>query len=168
MTHVRTSLYYPQSNGKQERWHGTLKRECIRPHVPLSLDDARRIVAQFVEHDNSTRLHSAIGYVAPLDKLLGLEQVIAADRDHKLEAARERRRLARQAARAWAALQKLPLVDAARQLRDRLAPHLAPPLGRFRLSCRILVQQNGDRHETGTSPTRSQSASWWSLRFASR
>jgi len=30
MTHVKTSPYYPQSNGKIERWHGTLKRECIR------------------------------------------------------------------------------------------------------------------------------------------
>ena len=38
MTHVRTSPYYPQSNGKIERWHGTLKRDCLRPHVPLSLD----------------------------------------------------------------------------------------------------------------------------------
>jgi transposase InsO family protein len=99
MTHVRTSPGYPQSNGKKERWFGTLKRECIRPHLPLSLDDARRLVAQFVEHYNSTRLHSAVGYVAPLDKLIGLEKVIAADRDGKLEAARERRRLARQAAR---------------------------------------------------------------------
>ncbi len=99
MTHVRTSPYYPQSNGKKERWFGTLKRECIRPHLPLSLEDARRLVAQFVEHYNSTRLHSAVGYVAPLDKLIGLEKIIAADRDQKLEAARERRRLARQAAR---------------------------------------------------------------------
>ena len=31
MTHVRTSPYYPQSNGKLERWHGSIKRECIRP-----------------------------------------------------------------------------------------------------------------------------------------
>ena len=30
MTHVRTSPYYPQSNGKVERWHGTLKRDCLR------------------------------------------------------------------------------------------------------------------------------------------
>ena len=30
MTHVRTSPYYPQSNGKLERWHGSLKKECIR------------------------------------------------------------------------------------------------------------------------------------------
>ena len=45
MTHVKTSPYYPQSNGKIERWHKTLKGECIRPQTPLSLEDARRIVA---------------------------------------------------------------------------------------------------------------------------
>ena len=35
MTHVRTSPYYPQSNGKIERWHKTLKGECIRVKTPL-------------------------------------------------------------------------------------------------------------------------------------
>jgi putative transposase len=40
VTHVETAPYYPQSNGKIERWHGTLKRECIRLSTPLSLDDA--------------------------------------------------------------------------------------------------------------------------------
>jgi transposase InsO family protein len=44
MTHVRTSPYYPQWNGKIERWHQSLKRECIRPGTPLSLDDAQRLV----------------------------------------------------------------------------------------------------------------------------
>ena len=71
MTHVRTSPYYPQSNGKMERWHKTLKGECIRVKTPLSLEDARRIVAEFVAHYNEVRLHSAIGYVAPADKLAG-------------------------------------------------------------------------------------------------
>jgi putative transposase len=100
MTHIRTSPYYPQSNGKQERWHGTLKQECIRPHVPLSLEDARRLVAQYVAYYNHVRLHSAIGYVAPADRLFGLDPVIHTERDRKLEAAREQRRLNRQAARA--------------------------------------------------------------------
>jgi putative transposase len=44
MMHVRTSPFYPQSNGKIERWHKSVKRECIRPGTPLSLDDARRLV----------------------------------------------------------------------------------------------------------------------------
>ena len=96
MTHVRTSPYYPQSNGKIERWHKSLKGECIRPMTPLSLDDARRLVERFVTHYNTARLHSAIGYVAPADKLLGLENVIHAERDRKLEEAREVRRLRRQ------------------------------------------------------------------------
>ena len=99
MTHVRTSPYYPQSNGKKERWFGTLKRECLRPGTPLSLEDARRLVARFVEHYNTVRLHSAIGYVTPADKLLGLEPVIHAQRDRKLEEAREARRQKRRAAR---------------------------------------------------------------------
>ena len=98
MTHVRTSPYYPQSNGKKERWFGTLKRECIRPGTPLSLEDARRLVARFVEHYNTVRLHSAIGYVTPADKLLGLEPVIHAERDRKLEEARELRRQKRRVA----------------------------------------------------------------------
>jgi hypothetical protein len=99
MTHVTTSPYYPQSNGKKERWFGTLKRECLRPGTPLSLEEARRLVARFVEHYNTVRLHSAIGYVTPADKLLGLEPVIHAERDRKLETARELRRQMRQAAR---------------------------------------------------------------------
>src|SRR5207247_2268644 len=60
MTHVRTSPYYPQSNGKLERYHKTIKGECIRVKVPLSLEDARRLVADYVVHYNAARLHSAI------------------------------------------------------------------------------------------------------------
>jgi putative transposase len=100
MTHVRISPYYPQSNGKKERWYKTLKGECIRIKTPLTLEDARRIIADFVAHYNEVRLHSAIGYVAPADKLAGRDPVIFAERDRKLEAARERRRAARAASRA--------------------------------------------------------------------
>jgi len=99
MTHVRTSPYYPQSNGKIERWHRILKEECIRPGTPLTLADACRIVARFVEHYNTVRLHSAIGYITPKDKLEGREKDIFAARDRKLEAARERRKEKRQQAR---------------------------------------------------------------------
>jgi putative transposase len=97
MTHVRTSPYYPQSNGKIERWHKTLKGECIRVKTPLSLDEARRIVEEFVSHYNEIRLHSAIGYVTPGDKLAGRDRAIFDERDRKLDVARERRRAAREA-----------------------------------------------------------------------
>jgi putative transposase len=99
MTHVRTSPYYPQSNGKIERWHRSVKSECIRPGVPLSLEDAQRLVADYVRRYNELRLHSAIGYVTPADKLAGRELAIFAERDRKLETARERRQIAREACR---------------------------------------------------------------------
>jgi putative transposase len=97
MTHVKTSPYYPQSNGKIERWHKTLKGDCIRVKVPLSLNDARRIVSDYVAHYNNTRLHSAIGYLTPKNRLEGRHSDIFAERDRKLAEARERRKQLRQA-----------------------------------------------------------------------
>ena len=95
MTHVRTSTYYPQSNGKIERWHRTIKSDAIRRYEPSDPDQARRIIREYVRHYNQIRLHSAIGYVTPSDMLQGKEKEIWSERDRKLEAARERRRLRR-------------------------------------------------------------------------
>jgi transposase InsO family protein len=89
MTHVRTSPFNPQSDGKIERWHKSLKGECIRPGTPLSMDDARRMVDGCVEHYNNVRLNSAIGYITPKDRLAGRQQEIHAKRDRKLEEARK-------------------------------------------------------------------------------
>jgi len=97
MTHVKTSPYYPQSNGKLERYHKTIKSTCIRVNTPLSLADAQRMVTSFVDHYNNRRLHSAIGYIAPLDKLQGRAETILAQRDAKLAAAREARKIRRNA-----------------------------------------------------------------------
>ena len=47
------------ANGKLERWHQSLKRECIRPNSPVSLNDARRLVEKYVTEYNEVRLHSA-------------------------------------------------------------------------------------------------------------
>lgn len=96
MTHVRTSPYYPQSNGKLERWHKSLKSECIRPGTPLSAEDAERLIQQYVERYNTVRLHSAIGYVTPADMLAGRQAEIHAARDRKLEEARKQRQERRQ------------------------------------------------------------------------
>ena len=88
MTHVRTRPFYPASNGKIERWHRSVKSESLRPRTPLSLDQAIKAVGEFVEHYNTVRLHSAVGYLAPKDKLEGRETAIFTERDRKLERAR--------------------------------------------------------------------------------
>jgi len=85
-------------NGKIERWHKTLKGDCIRVLTPLSLDDTRRIVVDYVMHYNAVRLHSAIGYITPRDKLVGREAEIFSARDRKLAEARQRRQREREAA----------------------------------------------------------------------
>jgi putative transposase len=92
LDHVRTSPYYPQSNGKKERWYKTLKAEALRKKTPLSLEDARRIIGAFVEHYNTERLHSAIGYVTPQAMLEGRAGEIRRDRRRKLREALEARR----------------------------------------------------------------------------
>ena len=97
MTHVKTSPYYPQSNGKLERYHKTIKSTCIRVNTPLSLPDAQQLVTDFVDHYNNRRLHSAIGYITPADKLQGHAETILAQRDAKLAAAREARKALRNA-----------------------------------------------------------------------
>lgn len=100
MTHVKTSPYYPQSNGKIERYHRTIKSDCIRQKYIETVDDARSVVANYVHHYNEVRLHSAIGYVTPQTKLLGIEKEVFAERDRKLAEAREQRRLRRQESQA--------------------------------------------------------------------
>ena len=92
MTQVKTSPYYPQSNGKIERWFKTVKGECIRVTTPLTLEDARRLVAEFVNSYNTVRLHSAIASITPADKLAGRAEAIWAARRAKLAQADARRR----------------------------------------------------------------------------
>ena len=73
--------------------------DCIRPHVPLSVEEARQLVERFVDEYNHARLHSSIGYITPADKLAGRETAIFAGRDRKLAEARVRRAQKRQAQR---------------------------------------------------------------------
>lgn len=91
MTQVLTAPFYPQSHGKIERWHETLKSECIPPKTPISLEDARHLVADYVQAYNTVRLHSAIGYITPKDKLEGRADQIFADRKRRLKLARAHR-----------------------------------------------------------------------------
>jgi putative transposase len=74
----------------------TLKHDCIRPGTPLDIDQARCLIANFVEHYNTVRLHSAIGYITPQDKLLGNDMAIFAAHNQKLAQARLHSKIKRQ------------------------------------------------------------------------
>ena len=67
---------------------GASTSTTVRPGTPLSLEDARRLIQQYVDRYNYVRLHSAIGYVTPNDMLVGRQAEIHAERDRKLEEAR--------------------------------------------------------------------------------
>ena len=92
MSHLRIFPFYPQSNGKLERWHQSLKRECIRPKSPVSVADARRLAGEYVREYNEVRLHSAIGYITPKDQIEGRAEAIQAERREKLKQAAAARR----------------------------------------------------------------------------
>jgi len=67
-----------------------------REKCPRTVEEAKRWVGEYIEHYNTARLHSAIGYVTPLDMLEGRQGEIHAERDRKLAQARDERRQRRQ------------------------------------------------------------------------
>jgi putative transposase len=66
------------------------------------LEEARKRISSYVDNYNKSCLRSALGYVTPADKLIGLDVVIFAERDRKLEEARDYRARARLAPRVTA------------------------------------------------------------------
>ena len=78
LTHVCTS---PQLSAEQREDRALAQVAQSWLHPAWSPQDARRLVSGFVEHYNTVRLHSAIGYITPADKLAGREDAIFAARD---------------------------------------------------------------------------------------
>lgn len=91
LTHTMTSPYYPQSNGKLERCNKTIKT-YLRTAYLANVEEAKKLIGEFVNYYNTVRLNSAIGYVAPADKLAGADVEIHAARDLGLKAAAAERR----------------------------------------------------------------------------
>jgi putative transposase len=98
LQHVRTSIAHPQSNGKLERFHGTISSECLRKESFLDLDDARRRIAEYILFYNTKRLHSAINFLTPHEVLTGRMLDRLDERKRKLEEAQCSRRTMRLAA----------------------------------------------------------------------
>ena len=68
--HILAAPYHPQTNGKLERYHQTLKRDVNQlPYdLPRELEDAIR---KFVEFYNHRRYHKALKDITPADMLAG-------------------------------------------------------------------------------------------------
>lgn len=93
LTHIKTSVAYPQSNGKLERFHRSLGIECLQTNSFITIEDARRIIAQYIEYYNTKRLHSSLLYLTPDDVLLGRTQECVAVRENKLKQAALQRQM---------------------------------------------------------------------------
>lgn len=95
LNHIRTSVNYPQSNGKIERFHRTISEEFLRKQSMISLDDARHQVSNYIEFYNTKRLHSSLYYLTPEDFLLGNIDAKIQAREVKLKNAKQARSMKR-------------------------------------------------------------------------
>jgi putative transposase len=97
--HVRGAPNHPQTQGKIERWHQTLKNRVLLENYYLPGDLEAQIGA-FIKHYNNRRYHESLGNLTPADVYLGRAASIIKRRENIKKRTFERRRLAhrRQAA----------------------------------------------------------------------
>lgn len=98
LQHIRTSIAYPQSNGKIERYHRTIHEECLMKKSLINLKDAQKQITDYIEYYNTKRLHSSLYYLTPEDFLFDRVEEKLKLREDKLDEARENRIKARDAA----------------------------------------------------------------------
>ena len=96
--HVLAAPYHPQTNGKLERYHQTLKRDVNQlPYdVPRELEVA---IGRFVDFYNYRRYHKALKDITPADMLAGRRDEIPGRRREAKNGTINRRRLSNQALR---------------------------------------------------------------------
>src|SRR3954469_12445552 len=92
MEHVRGAPYHPQTQGKIERWHQTLKNRILLDNYYLPGDLERQIDA-FVAHYNHVRYHESLDNLTPADVYFGRAETIRAERLHIKRATIANRRL---------------------------------------------------------------------------
>lgn len=76
IAHIRTAFHHPQSNGRMEIFHKTIKYEDVYINNYLTPYEARDGIAKFINYYNTKRLHQAIGYVTPYERYIGKDQEI--------------------------------------------------------------------------------------------
>ena len=92
MDHVRGAPRHPQTQGKIERWHQTLKNRILLEnyYLPGALEEA---VANFMDHYNHHRYHESLGNLVPADVYLGRAETILKRRKEIKARTIEKRRL---------------------------------------------------------------------------
>jgi putative transposase len=80
MEHVRSAPYHPQTQGKIERWHQTLKNRILLEHYYLPGDFERRVAA-FVAQYNHARHHESLANLTPADVYFGRTETILLERE---------------------------------------------------------------------------------------
>ncbi len=95
MDHVRGAPYHPQTQGKIERWHQTLKNRILLENYYLPGDLENQIEA-FVEHYNNHRYHESLGNVTPADVYFGRGNAIIERRKTIKKMTMQNRRLIHQ------------------------------------------------------------------------
>jgi transposase InsO family protein len=88
LQHIRTSIGYPQGNGKIERYHRSINEECLKKQSFINLDDARTQIDKYINFYNTKRLHSSLFYLTPEDFLFDRVDDRLLDRQSKLDRAK--------------------------------------------------------------------------------
>ena len=92
MDHVRGAPYHPQTQGKIERWHQTLKSRILLENYYLP-GDLRQKIDAFVDHYNHQRYHESLQNLTPADVYFGRGQAILQQRERIKRNTIETRRL---------------------------------------------------------------------------
>ena len=92
MDHVRGAPYHPQTQGKIERWHQTLKNRILLENYYLP-GDLRQQIGAFVDHYNHRRYHESLQNLTPADVYFGRGETILKQRERIKRKTIETRRL---------------------------------------------------------------------------
>lgn len=92
MTPVDGAPFHPQTQGKIERWHQTVKNRVLleNDHLP---GDLERQIGSFVEYYNNQRCQESLNIVTPADVYFGRDKVILQQRERNKRKPLEMRRL---------------------------------------------------------------------------
>ena len=92
MDHVRGAPYHPQTQGKIERWHQTLKNRILLENYFLP-GDLKAQIGAFIDHYNHHRYHESLNNLTPADVYFGRGQSIINNRERIKQKTIEKRRL---------------------------------------------------------------------------